>query len=58
MNGWPSTRRFARSLSEAFPDVRACAIEMPAGPTRRQRWLGALLAVAIGAGLTLTVVYL
>jgi hypothetical protein len=24
---WPTTRRYARSLSEAFPDERACAVE-------------------------------
>ena len=24
---WPTTRRYARSLSEAFPDVRARAVE-------------------------------
>jgi hypothetical protein len=31
----PTTRRFPRSLAEAFPDERACAVERP----RRRTWL-------------------
>lgn len=29
-HGYPTTRRHPRSLAEAFPDERACAIERPA----------------------------
>jgi hypothetical protein len=27
--GWPTTRRYARTLWEAFEDERSCAIEIP-----------------------------
>lgn len=46
----PTTRRYPRSLSEAYPDIRASSIERH---RRAPRWLedaaGVLLAVAIGA---------
>jgi hypothetical protein len=44
---YPTSRRYARSLSEAFADERACAIEIYRRP-RVQWWLGVALAVAIG----------
>lgn len=44
--GWPTTRRHPRSLADAFPAERAPALEIP---PRRDRVLGRVLAVAIGA---------
>ena len=41
---WPTTRRYARSLSEAFPDERACAVEHYRPPMGR---LGDLLRAVI-----------
>ncbi len=49
-NGWPTIRRFARTLDEAFPDSRAGWSEgwqKPAG----SRWANRLLATAIGIAL-------
>lgn len=55
--GWPTTRRYPRTLAEAFPCERASAIE--AYTTHVRLWeamAGVLLAVAIGAGLALWLV--
>lgn len=48
--GWPTTRRYARTLAEAFPCERAAAIEHHR-VSRSDRVLGVLLAVAIGVAL-------
>ena len=47
MNDWPTTRRFPRSLGEAFRDADyACALEHP--PERpKGRWI--ILAAVIGS---------
>ena len=45
--GTPTTRRFARSLAEAFPDVRFAAIERPAPSFSRVNSMGHRLVVAI-----------
>lgn len=44
MSGWPSTRRYARSLSEAFADERAHCIEYHPAPFR---WLFDLLRACV-----------
>ncbi len=51
---WPTTRRYARSLAEAFPDERACAIEHYRPPMGRWADLAravvcVLACAAIGA---------
>lgn len=51
----PTTRRYPRSLAEAFPDVRAYAIEHT---TRHRSTLADIaLAVVIGAALATALVY-
>jgi hypothetical protein len=51
--GWPTTRRHFRSLSEAFPDERAYAVEIPE-PRGVFRKIGGaalvLMVVALVAG--------
>lgn len=53
MSGWPTCRRYPRTLADAFPAVRAVAIEHHRNPWA---WLPTalnwLLALAIGAGLS------
>lgn|GEM_PF-2722196 len=44
----PTTRRYPRTLAEAFPDVRAAALERPAAVSRLDRYAGIALAVLIG----------
>lgn len=52
-----TTRRFPRTLAEAFPAERACAIERPPPRVPRlDRYAGIALAVLIGVSLTLVVV--
>ena len=44
-SGW-TTKQFARTLSDAFPDERACAIERPREPAGA--WIvGAAAALAL-----------
>lgn len=51
----PTTRKFPRTLQEAFPQERAYAIERS---SRRMDAVGSvLLAVAIGLGLALALVH-
>jgi hypothetical protein len=50
----PTTRRHPRSLAEAFPDARACAVEHYRAP-RADRWAGFALAVAIGVALAFVI---
>jgi hypothetical protein len=52
VNGWPTTRRFARSLAEAFPCERACAIEVHR-VSNVHRLAGVLLAIFIGVSVAL-----
>lgn len=49
--GTPTTRRFARSLAEAWPREHADAIEHYRAAPRWERIAGVLLAVAIGVAL-------
>ncbi|MCX8003681.1 MAG: hypothetical protein N2688_01805 [Burkholderiaceae bacterium] len=44
----PTTRRYPRTLAEAFPAERACALERPAP----RRWLDRAWAAAGWIGLT------
>jgi hypothetical protein len=52
---WPTTRKHPRSLAEAYPDIRATWHE--GWQRNHERWLGRLLAVAIGIVLALSVVH-
>ena len=52
---WPTVRRYPRTLAEAFPDIRAHCIEVPAQP--RTRIGDIALAVAIGLALATALVY-
>jgi hypothetical protein len=53
---WPTTRRHPRSLAEAFPDERACAIEHHRALPVLDWVLGVLLAVAVAIGLGIALV--
>lgn len=44
----PTTRRYPRTLAEAFPDVRAPAIERPRPIPRFDRIAGVALAIVLG----------
>jgi hypothetical protein len=48
-----TTRKFARSLSEAFPKDHACAIEHHRSHARIEWWAGVALAIALGVTLAL-----
>ena len=54
-NGWPTIRRFARTLDEAFTDSRAGWSEGWARP-HHNRWASRLLAVCIGVALAVVLV--
>jgi hypothetical protein len=49
--GTPTTRRFPRSLAQAFPQDAANPIEHCPAPLRMEAIASVLLAVAIGVGL-------
>jgi hypothetical protein len=51
---YPTSRRYARTLAEAFPDERACAVERYRAP-QWHRPAGVLLAVAIGVALAFVI---
>ena len=52
---WPTTRKYSRTMSEAFPDVRATWSEgWSREPYRIRGWM---LAVFIGVSLALLVAY-
>jgi hypothetical protein len=45
---WPTTRRYSRTLAEAFPDVRAASIERPPRGLNFGQAAAVMLAVALG----------
>ncbi len=49
-NGWPTSRRYARTMAEAFPDSRAEWSEGWCKP-KGSRWANRLLTTAIGIAL-------
>lgn len=51
-----TTKRYARSLSEAFPQDHACAIEHHRSHARIEWWAGVALAIAMGVTLGLLLV--
>jgi len=51
---YPTSRRYARTLAEAFPDERAHCIEHYRAP-QWHRPAGVLLAVAIGVALAFVI---
>jgi|WetSurMetagenome_2_1015567.scaffolds.fasta_scaffold506563_2 hypothetical protein len=55
--GWPTVRTFPRSLSQAFADERACAIEHHRAVPVLDWVLGVALAIAIGITLALVIVH-
>ena len=52
---YPTSRRYARTLAEAFPDVRACAVERYHAP-RWHRPAGVLLAISIAVSLAVVLI--
>lgn len=52
---WPTTRRYSRTLAEAYPDERAAFSEGWQRP-QGHRWANRLLAIAIGMTLAILVV--
>ena len=54
MSGYPTSRRYPRSLAQAWPREHANPIEVHRRPNRL---LGVLMATAIGIALALTLVH-
>lgn len=54
--GTPTTRRFARTLAEAWPGEHANPIEHYRAAPRWERIAGVLLAIAIGVALAAALV--
>lgn len=52
---WPTTRRYPRTLAEAFPDERATWHDGWQRPVTHN-WAGRALAIAIGISLALVLV--
>lgn len=48
-----TTKRYARRLSDAFPQDHACAIEHYRSNARIEWWAGVALAIALGVTLAL-----
>lgn len=55
MSGWPTTRRYSRTLAEAFPCERWPAIEHHRAP-RFYAAAGVALAIFIGVGCGLALI--
>lgn len=54
--GYPTSRRFSRSLQEAFPCERWPVVEHYRSP-RYYTTAGVLLAIFVGVAVTLAVIY-
>jgi hypothetical protein len=50
-SGWPTVRVHPRSMSQAFADERACAVEHYRRPPLLDRALGIALAIAVAVAL-------
>ncbi len=53
--GYPTTRRYPRTLAEAFPCDRAACVERYPHVTTRDYLLGCALAIVIGVTLALLI---
>lgn len=55
--GWPTVRRYPRTLAEAWPCERANAIEYYPSAARWERPAGVLLAIVIGIALAAALIH-
>jgi len=53
---WPTTRRYPRSLSDAFPDERAASIEVPRTSGASWAWAHKVIGV-IALGLAMAAIF-